>query len=137
MAQRQNSEEDSESVNEEKLHLDRSATEKILKERQFKDINTCSSKTSSPGSSVMSSWCNGGESLAANDFSNLSISSSEDSNKRDEAEDERQHKINHDNDKDMKFALELQDDDEDLVTLNTDVQISTICKLQFLQNKMN
>ncbi|KAI8121354.1 hypothetical protein CVS40_7564 [Lucilia cuprina] len=75
---RQPSEEDSESVDEEKLHLDRSATEKGSKERQFKDINTCSSKTSSPGSSVISSWCNAGESLAANDFSNLSISSSED-----------------------------------------------------------
>ncbi|XP_065359288.1 putative uncharacterized protein DDB_G0277255 isoform X8 [Calliphora vicina] len=118
---RQPSEEDSESVDEEKLHLDRSATEKGLKERQFKDINTCSSKTSSPGSSVISSWCNAGESLAANDFSNLSISSSEDSNKQDnKMEDNRKENEN-------KLSFDLNDDD--LITLNTDVPISTISSL--------
>ncbi|KAM7355962.1 uncharacterized protein ACRADG_001865 isoform 4-T5 [Cochliomyia hominivorax] len=118
---RQPSEEDSESVDEEKLHLDRSATEKGLKDRQFKDINTCSSKTSSPGSSVISSWCNAGESLAANDFSNLSISSSEDSNKHDNKLEE----YRKENENKLSFDL----NDEDLVTLNTDVPISTISSL--------
>ncbi|XP_046809176.1 uncharacterized protein LOC111675082 isoform X12 [Lucilia cuprina] len=118
---RQPSEEDSESVDEEKLHLDRSATEKGSKERQFKDINTCSSKTSSPGSSVISSWCNAGESLAANDFSNLSISSSEDSNKQD-------NKLE-DNRKEIENKLSFDLNDDDLITLNTDVPISTISSL--------
>uniref|UniRef100_A0A1A9WG63 Uncharacterized protein n=1 Tax=Glossina brevipalpis TaxID=37001 RepID=A0A1A9WG63_9MUSC len=99
------SEEDSESIDEEKLHLDRSATEKGIKERQFKDINTCSSKTSSPGSSIISSWCNGGESLAAKDFSNLSLSSSEDSNKKDNKLQEEE------KEKEAKIQLELNDDD--------------------------
>ncbi|XP_059216406.1 serine-rich adhesin for platelets isoform X3 [Stomoxys calcitrans] len=118
---RQASEEDSESVDEEKLHLDRSATEKIQKERQFKDINTCSSKTSSPGSSVLSSWCNAGESLAANDFSTLSLDSSEDSNKQDNKllEDQKE--------TERKLSFEINDDD--LVTLNSDVQMSTLSSL--------
>lgn len=97
----------------------------ILQERQFKDINTCSSKTSSPGSSVISSWCNAGESLAANDFSTLSLDSSEDSNKQDNKllEEEKENE--------RKLSFEINDDD--LVTLNSDVQISTLCK--FLQIK--
>uniref|UniRef100_A0A1B0FJE3 Uncharacterized protein n=1 Tax=Glossina morsitans morsitans TaxID=37546 RepID=A0A1B0FJE3_GLOMM len=115
------SEEDSESIDEEKLHLDRSATEKGIKERQFKDINTCSSKTSSPGSSIISSWCNGGESLAAKDFSNLSLSSNEDSNKKDNKLQEEE------KEKETKIQLELNDDD--LSILNTDMQISTISSL--------
>ncbi|XP_075164019.1 uncharacterized protein LOC142236666 isoform X3 [Haematobia irritans] len=118
---RQASEEDSESVDEEKLHLDRSTTEKTQKEPQFRDINTCSSKTSSPGSSVLSSWCNAGESLAANDFSTLSLDSSEDSNKQDNklAEDKKV--------SERKLSFEINDDD--LVTLNSDVQMSTLSSL--------
>ncbi|XP_061400491.1 putative uncharacterized protein DDB_G0277255 [Musca vetustissima] len=118
---RQASEEDSEFVDEEKLHLDRSATEKGAKERQFKDINTCSSKTSSPDSSIISSWCNAGESLAANDFSTLSLDSSEDSNKQDNKLLEEQ--------KESERKLSFEINDEDLVTLNTDVQISTLSSL--------
>ncbi|XP_058987539.1 homeobox protein 5-like isoform X2 [Musca domestica] len=118
---RQASEEDSEFVDEEKLHLDRSATEKGAKERQFKDINTCSSKTSSPGSSIISSWCNAGESLAANDFSTLSLDSSEDSNKQDNKLLEEK--------KESARNLSFEINDDDLVTLNTDVQISTLSSL--------
>ncbi|XP_073840736.1 uncharacterized protein isoform X11 [Musca autumnalis] len=118
---RQASEEDSEFVDEEKLHLDRSATEKGTKERQFKDINTCSSKTSSPGSSIVSSWCNAGESLAANDFSTLSLDSSEDSNKQDNK------LLEEKKESERKLSFEINDDD--LVTLNTDVQISTLSSL--------
>lgn len=101
-------------------HLFKSFNYFYVKERQFKDINTCSSKTSSPGSSVMSSWCNAGESLAANDFSNLSISSSEDSNKQDNKMVENRLENEH------KLSFDLNDDD--LVTLNTDLPTSTICK---------
>ncbi|XP_037932048.1 uncharacterized protein LOC119666840 [Teleopsis dalmanni] len=114
-----NPSEESESVDEEKLYLDRSASEKSAK--LFKDINTCSSKTSSPGSSIMSSWCNAGESLAVKDCSSLSISSSEDSNKVQERLDERKQKA------EAELQLELNDDD--ISMLNTEMQISTISSL--------
>ncbi|XP_055914702.1 serine-rich adhesin for platelets isoform X3 [Eupeodes corollae] len=68
---------DSEGLEEEKLFLDRSTSEKCAKSHQFKDINTFS-KNSSPGSS-RTSWCNAGESLAIKDCSSLSISSSDES----------------------------------------------------------
>ncbi|XP_055842176.1 uncharacterized protein LOC129909189 isoform X2 [Episyrphus balteatus] len=68
---------DSEGVEEEKLFLDRSTSEKCAKNHQFKDINTFS-KNSSPGSS-RTSWCNAGESLAIKDCSSFSISSSDES----------------------------------------------------------
>lgn len=140
-----NSSEESEGVDEEKLYLDRSTSEKgnrvsIIKQNEnencsykiilrlkFKDINTCSSKTSSPGSSIMLSWCNAGESLAVKDCSSLSISS-EDSNKL--------HGFNHqDKDTDtekndlQKFkhmSVDLIEDD--LSGIVTEMQVSTLCE---------
>lgn len=63
--------------------------------------------------------------MAANDFSTLSLDSSEDSNKQDNKllEEEKENE--------RKLSFEINDDD--LVTLNSDVQISTLCK--FLQIK--
>ncbi|XP_036219904.2 serine-rich adhesin for platelets isoform X4 [Bactrocera oleae] len=120
-----NSSEESEGVDEEKLYLDRSTSEKG---NRFKDINTCSSKTSSPGSSIMLSWCNAGESLAVKDCSSLSISS-EDSNKL--------HGFNHqDKDTDtekndlQKFkhmSVDLIEDD--LSGIVTEMQVSTLSSL--------
>ncbi|XP_067644587.1 serine-rich adhesin for platelets isoform X3 [Eurosta solidaginis] len=119
-----NSSEESEGVDEEKLYMDRSTSEKG---NRFKDINTCSSKTSSPGSSIMLSWCNAGESLAVKDCSSLSISS-EDSNKLHEDG----HKAkDSDTEKNEKRTLKAADDfnDDDLSGIVTDMQASTLSSL--------
>lgn len=94
---------------------------------QFKDINTCSSKTSSPGSSIMLSWCNAGESLAVKDCSSLSISS-EDSNKLLE---NRQHDKDIDTEKNELFKakqMSVDLNDDDISGLVTEMQTSTLCK---------
>ncbi|XP_012159425.1 uncharacterized protein LOC101454169 isoform X4 [Ceratitis capitata] len=120
-----NSSEESEGVDEEKLYLDRSTSEKGSR---FKDINTCSSKTSSPGSSIMLSWCNAGESLAVKDCSSLSISS-EDSNKLLE---NRQHDKDIDTEKNELFKakqMSVDLNDDDISGLVTEMQTSTLSSL--------
>ncbi|XP_054085336.1 uncharacterized protein LOC105212939 isoform X3 [Zeugodacus cucurbitae] len=120
-----NSSEESEGIDEEKLFLDRSTSEKG---NRFKDINTCSSKTSSPGSSIMLSWCNAGESLAVKDCSSLSISS-EDSNKlhgfshRDKDTDTEKNDLQ----KSKHMSVDLNDDD--LSGIVTEMQASTLSSL--------
>ncbi|XP_037908792.1 uncharacterized protein LOC119650260 isoform X4 [Hermetia illucens] len=71
------SQSDAENNEEEKLYRDRSTSEKTAKNPSIKDYNI-SSKNSSPVSS-RSSWCNAGESLAPNDCSSFSLSSSDES----------------------------------------------------------
>ncbi|XP_053956519.1 uncharacterized protein LOC128862111 isoform X2 [Anastrepha ludens] len=131
-----NSSEESEGVDEEKLYLDRSTSEKG---KRFKDINTCSSKTSSPGSSIMLSWCNAGESLAVKDCSSLSISS-EDSNKLQEEgrkdKDKDTDTEKYDKQKVMKMSVDLNDDD--ISGIVTDMQASTLSSLtEILPNGTN
>ncbi|XP_054732720.1 uncharacterized protein LOC129240765 [Anastrepha obliqua] len=131
-----NSSEESECVDEEKLYLDRSTSEKG---KRFKDINTCSSKTSSPGSSIMLSWCNAGESLAVKDCSSLSISS-EDSNKLQEEgrkdKDKDTDTEKYDKQKAMKMSVDLNDDD--ISGIVTDMQASTLSSLtEILPNGTN
>ncbi|XP_036335852.1 uncharacterized protein LOC118746163 isoform X3 [Rhagoletis pomonella] len=119
-----NSSEESEGVDEEKLYLDRSTSEKG---NRFKDINTCSSKTSSPGSSIMLSWCNAGEALAVKDCSSLSISS-EDSNKlQEEVHKEKDKDTNtekNERQKAMHMSVDLNDDD--ISGIVTEMQASTL-----------
>ncbi|XP_039965408.1 uncharacterized protein LOC120777899 isoform X4 [Bactrocera tryoni] len=120
-----NSSEESEGVDEEKLYLDRSTSEKG---NRFKDINTCSSKTSSPGSSIMLSWCNAGESLAVKDCSSLSISS-EDSNKLQGFNHQDKDTDTEKNDLQKFKHMSVDLNDDDLSGIVTEMQVSTLSSL--------
>lgn len=92
---------DSESVDEEKLYLDSSTSEKSAKQQSH-------SQTSS-----MSWRCQAGESLAAKDCSSMSITSSDTQAPLKSADKEEE---------DMSLGL------DDLSLINTEMQFSTLCK---------
>ncbi|XP_051861218.1 serine-rich adhesin for platelets isoform X4 [Drosophila albomicans] len=98
---------DSESVDEEKLYLDSSTSEKSAKQLSHSQ------------SSSMSWRCQAGESLAARDCSSMSISSTNNNSNSDtQAPDKANEK-----DEDMSLAL------DDISLINTDMQFSTISSL--------
>lgn len=96
---------ESESVDEEKLYLDSSTSEKSAKHQSQ--------------SSVASTWRHqAGESLAAQDCSSMSMSISSDTHAPENPRD---------NDKEEDMSLGL----DEISLINTDMQFSTICKFSF------
>ncbi|XP_017028245.1 uncharacterized protein [Drosophila kikkawai] len=96
---------ESESVDEEKLYLDSSTSEKSAKQQQSQ-------------SSVASTWrLQAGESLAAQDCSSMSMSISSDTQAPDNARD------NNDREEDMSLGL------DEISLINTDMQFSTISSM--------
>lgn len=95
---------ESESVDEEKLYLDSSTSEKSAKQQQSQ-------------SSVSSTWrLQAGESLAAQDCTSMSMSISSDTQAPENARD------NNDKEEDMSLGL------DEISLINTDMPFSTICK---------
>ncbi|XP_020816586.1 uncharacterized protein LOC110190440 isoform X2 [Drosophila serrata] len=96
---------ESESVDEEKLYLDSSTSEKSAKQQHSQ-------------SSVASTWrLQAGESLAAQDCSSMSMSISSDTQAPDNARD------NNDKEEDMSLGL------DEISLINTDMQFSTISSM--------
>ncbi|XP_030372856.1 uncharacterized protein LOC115622892 isoform X3 [Scaptodrosophila lebanonensis] len=108
-ALQRNGSDESESVDEEKLYLDSSTSEKSAKQQ-----NT------SPCSSTLSSWCQAGESLAVKDCSSMSITSSSDGNNQHR---NQANKEQIEQEQDMSLGL------DDISLMNTDMQFSTLSSI--------